>query len=608
MESIKFRDCMKIANIDAPQLSTDVKRFVDSNSFTYYVACNVWCSLAYDLSSRSRDILCDQLLHHGLVATIKELDICSQYILQGNADVMTPLGKALCEELDVQQSLQLLRFAKRFTPSDADLLVDKTISTFKNVLNEVKMKSRSEIPFWIIQNLREIVAPICAGFTAQDLVYDGCFTPGAVVNSNKSVAAKFNDWWYPYFLDAMYPLDSRNPVWCPEFPDYDVRTHTSAPLEIDRKTAKLITVPKSYKTYRTIAPEDSTRQWMLTAIRRRLERCIQNNGYSSFIPLEDQGINQLRSYNGSIMQELATVDLSAASDRLSYSLFASIFPQEVVNAVREWRSSKIAIGNRVYCTHMCATMGSAVCFVIESITFYSIAALATQIVEALTGDVCIPPTSYGDDITVDCKAYDTLIYLLETCGMVVNVEKSYTSPAPYRESCGVEFWNGIECTTLYYPRKPLTNPRVTKDLTVVESLIALHNRLYPVSWNSHVFLKKVLRDIIPDSFFTTSTYDDVVERDVTDLLDPINATKHVVESYGDSSGRECDAHMVIMSQPHGKPDICEFLDMYYYVDYLRNGPLYMDELDALLHVSTSRVKADDRYSKIRTYYSLKADI
>jgi hypothetical protein len=91
---------------------------------------------------------------------------------------------------------------------------------------------------------------------------------------------------------------------------------------------------------------------------------------------------------------------------------------------------------------MVATMGSAVCFPIETIVFYSISKAVLQLF-GYTGD----PYVYGDDIIVPTKYAGYVMDVLEAYGFVVNREKSFTNPRlAFRESCGVNGLLGVDVT------------------------------------------------------------------------------------------------------------------------------------------------------------------
>lgn len=596
MERVKFLSALKSARIDAPTVSTK-ESYAATNGYAYYVCINTWVGLVESLDQPASDVLADRILAHGLIDTIKDCDKSANALIQGRADEMSDFSRYLVRNLTVPQALQVLRFAKRFSPLEADIVQRQSLASFKNVLNEVKMRSRVEYNQWLINSIRPIVYDICHGWTSDDLAIDGYFSSGATQNAKRCLGSKIQSWLYPCFLDTMYPLSDKNGWYEPEFPVNT--THLSGCLPYNVRTAHAVAVPKSFKAARIIAEEESTRQWYLQAIRSRLEQCIKRNGYSNHIGLENQGINQLRALLGSMEPEAyCTIDLSSASDRLSYALFVDLFPQELVNTVREWRSSTVCVDGKVYATSMCATSGSAVCFVIESIVFYAIARFASE----LNGEEDMA-YSYGDDIIVGSKSYQTTCEMLEALGFVVNIDKSFCPPSQYRESCGVEFLNGENCTTVYFPRKPITD-----DVDSVESLTKLHNRLYEV-WPVHVFLKTELRKLVGRNFTTSSTAR-FVEGDPSDIWDPIPEVKRLKERYDSSETAEhlCDAHYAVRQKPDKSGKAYKVPDMYYYVMYLLRGPQYDDPLSELLGVSTSRIKVDDCYSSTLATIGLEKDI
>lgn len=597
MERIKLHSAYFCARIDAPAVSTEENQYANMNAYAYYVCINTWVGLVESLDQKASQVLADRILAYGLIGTIKDCVAAANALIKGTPDQMSDFSRYLVRNLTIADALQVLRYAKRFSPSGADVIQRQSLTKFKNVLNEVKMRSRVEYNQWLINSIKPIVHDICRGWTADDLAVDGYFSSGATQNAGRCLGHKVQSWLFPYFLDTMYPLSDKDSWYAPEFPVNT--THQSGCLPYNVRTARAVAVPKSFEAARIIAEEESTRQWFLQAIRFRLERCIEDNGYSGHIGLGDQGINQVRALLGSLNPEtFCTIDLSSASDRLSYSLFASLFPQEVVNAVREWRSSTVCIDGKVYATPMCATSGSAVCFVIESIVFYAIARFASEL-----NDEEDMAFAYGDDIIVGSKSYQTTCEILEALGFVVNLDKSFCPPSLYRESCGVEFLNGENCTTVYFPRKP-----ITEEVESLESLVKLHNRLYD-AWPVHVFLKAELRKLVGPNFTTSSTAR-FVEGFPTDIWDPVPEVKRLKERYSRDETVEhlCDAHFTVRQKPDKSCKPYKVPEMYYYVMYLLKGPQYDDPLSELLKVSTSRIKIDDWYSKMLTTIGLEKDI
>jgi hypothetical protein len=120
-------------------------------------------------------------------------------------------------------------------------------------------------------------------------------------------------------------------------------------------------------------------------------------------------------------------------------------------------------------------MGNGFTFPLESLIFWAITCVAcgTKARDSVTvfGDDIICPASYIDDVT---KA-------LELCGFSVNLKKSYWD-GPFRESCGCDYFNGINIRPFYQ-----------KHLVSGQTLFVLHN--YYVRWGQDDLANKVRQHI-----------------------------------------------------------------------------------------------------------------
>ena len=105
-----------------------------------------------------------------------------------------------------------------------------------------------------------------------------------------------------------------------------------------------------------------------------------------------------------------------------------------------------------------APMGSALCFPVESLTFW---AIAVGSIWNLTQDQLVARQSvyvYGDDIIIDSKYTKLVIEALESVDLVVNRSKSFLGEHPFRESCGIEAWLGHDVTPLRVKKLPPRRP------------------------------------------------------------------------------------------------------------------------------------------------------
>lgn len=227
------------------------------------------------------------------------------------------------------------------------------------------------------------------------------------------------------------------------------------------RTSRTIFVPKTFSKLRTISMEPATLQYFQQAIMKRLYSYIRNHDYlQRRIKLEDQTQNREMARQGSIDNSLSTIDLSAASDSVSWDLVKGVFAGtpllKWLYATRSKRT-KLPTGN-VIDLRKFAPMGSALCFPIQCLLFASVIEYETQ-KWCLQNRVGKPRYSvYGDDLIVASAITDQVIQSLENLGFLVNRSKSFVE-GKFRESCGGDYYEGLDVSSIYY-RLPAYNSRM----------------------------------------------------------------------------------------------------------------------------------------------------
>lgn len=194
-------------------------------------------------------------------------------------------------------------------------------------------------------------------------------------------------------------------------------------------------VPKNWKTHRTIACEPEAN----VPLQLAFDSYVKDSLISSVrIDLSDQSRNQALAYEGSVSGSLATIDLSAASDSLAFEAVSWLLPTPWFNYLRDIRSScyRAPFGFGKYAKF--SSMGNGATFALETLVF----AAAAHAVGSRRYSV------YGDDIIIETELAPKLVRLLAFLGFRVNEEKSYTE-GPFRESCGKDYFNGIDVTPFY---------------------------------------------------------------------------------------------------------------------------------------------------------------
>jgi len=275
------------------------------------------------------------------------------------------------------------------------------------------------------------------------------------------------------------------------------------------KPVRVISVPKTQKTPRIIAVEPTAMQYaqqgILEAIlEARFSGQVRKNSpwVASMFRVEDQGLNQSMALEGSLKGNLATLDLSEASDRVSNQLVRGLLRNHphLHRAVDASRSRKADVpGHSIVRLAKFASMGSALTFPIEMMVFYTIIYLGIsrelktpldrRAVKQLSDKVRV----FGDDIIVPVDYVRSVVGALQTFGSVVNTGKSFWT-GRFRESCGKEYYAG-EDVSIVRVRQMLPTQR--KDATGVISVVSLRNQLYHAGyWATVKWLDERIEDVI----------------------------------------------------------------------------------------------------------------
>lgn len=262
---------------------------------------------------------------------------------------------------------------------------------------------------------------------------------------------------------------------------------------------RVVFVPKTQKSPRVIAIEPScmqyTQQSLLAVMVDRLESHMFTKGHINF---SDQSVNRRLAKSSSLEGNLATLDLSEASDRVHYDLVKLMLRgTHLLDYVDACRSTRAILPNGVTIPlSKFASMGSALCFPIESMVFFTILVSSEILRRGLSptrSSISLVKEMiyvYGDDLIIPVDAVSAATSLLETFGLKVNSSKSF-SKGNFRESCGMDAYSGVEVTTIYMRRMLPSSRRDTSGLL---SAVSLSNQLFKVGFfNSAAYIERFLR-------------------------------------------------------------------------------------------------------------------
>jgi hypothetical protein len=248
------------------------------------------------------------------------------------------------------------------------------------------------------------------------------------------------------------------------------RLRDSLPKSVPQ--ARVCLVPKDSRGPRIISCEPAELMFIQQGIMRKLYSHLETHHLTAGqINFTDQSINRnlaLLASKGE--RDLATIDLSDASDRVSLELIRRTFPENWFEALTSCRSEETILPDgEVVKLNKFAPMGSSCCFPVEALCFWACVQASIQI---LLGSNSIKDVFvYGDDILVASVYYEAVKRGLESIGLAVNSNKSYWK-GPFRESCGGDYHFGYDVTPVRV-RKYLSKSRtsVTTNADLINTIV-----------------------------------------------------------------------------------------------------------------------------------------
>lgn len=233
---------------------------------------------------------------------------------------------------------------------------------------------------------------------------------------------------------------------------HSVKSNTLFPLWVDdpeetrfivpvrEDDGKLVFVPKNCKTHRPIIVEPSLNGLFQLGVGTYLKGRLLSVG----IDLRDQERNRKLARVGSLDGSLSTIDLSSASDTLSWALVADLFPPDWLDFLSQFRTGTFSYDGARYSLEKFSSMGNGFTFELESLIFWALTWASTTIVGGDVRNIGV----FGDDIIVPSEATPFLFEVLDSAGFWVNPDKSYWQ-GPFRESCGADWLSGEDVRPFY---------------------------------------------------------------------------------------------------------------------------------------------------------------
>ena len=257
--------------------------------------------------------------------------------------------------------------------------------------------------------------------------------------------------------------------------------------------SKLAVVPKDSRGPRIICTEPHEFMWFQQGLGRammaQLERHPLSRGHVNFY---DQTINGNLALSSSRDGKFVTLDMKEASDRISMALVEACFDEcpDLLKALLACSTRDIRLpSGEVIRKNKFAPMGSALCFPVMSTVHFALAVAAvTEATGQSANTVAKNIYVYGDDLIVHHSYADYLLAVFPLFGLKFN-EGKCCMEGRFRESCGVDAYNGIDVT----PQRVKTHAILKKDPASLKRFLAsFHGFFNRGLWN----LAKVFQDEI----------------------------------------------------------------------------------------------------------------
>lgn len=367
-----------------------------------------------------------------------------------------------------------------------ELRVDKIDSKTETILGELK---RIIDNFWFK-----------GGYSLFDHPYD--LLRNARVGPGVSRGANGTDFYTKLFSSkltcsnlSLYSWYKRYTQRFPEWANAELIRHANYG-EPSVASSKLSFVPKNDQISRCICIEPSLNTFFQLGMEHVLTARLK--GQFGIDLAEQQLVNRDLARLGSITDGLSTIDLSSASDTISMKMLEWLLPKEFLQRLVTYRTSAVEVeGVGTVPLNMISTMGNGYTFPLQTMIFAGvvIACMRFRGLRAMPSEFgwtrkSLPRSRFdrayagsdelwgvnGDDIVCPRSVTADVINILNLLGFSVNDDKSFTE-GPFRESCGSDFFNGVDIRGVYI-----------KDLTDHASFYTAINLLVRFSVRSEIRL------------------------------------------------------------------------------------------------------------------------
>lgn len=191
-------------------------------------------------------------------------------------------------------------------------------------------------------------------------------------------------------------------------------------------------------------------------------------------------------------RELSTLDLSSASDTIAFQLCNLVVPTDWLQMMKLSRSPLTAKPlnkgtHKWQRLEKFSSMGNGYTFELETALFTAISWAVCELfkVPVLLGKDL---TVFGDDIICPTSAAPHIATALRFFGFTLNQKKTFIGDSPFRESCGGDYFDGVDVRPVHIETDPDTPGQ----------WISLHNKVLRLSTRFNVSaVTNYIRGLVP---------------------------------------------------------------------------------------------------------------
>jgi len=312
-------------------------------------------------------------------------------------------------------------------------------------------------------------------------------------------------WYERNKLPATVPSEAKNLSHAFRF---NKRAPVPEVFDGDPDYSEVLFVPKDSRGPRVICREPYDKLLFQMGFFDSITDCLEKDTQHR-INFASQEINRRLAHISSIDRSYATLDLSDASDMVSYHIVRRLFRYVPFYKILRFRTgdARLPSGSTRKLRKL-AGMGSGFTFPTMALIIHlAICTLVSRRFNIGYRDASRKVYVYGDDIIVPREWYKVACQALTSVGLKVNLQKSY-SRSYFRESCGGDYFRGNDVTPVRCKLSG-SNPKI-----LGSSIVFPTEKLANAALN----LERHARELVVNQLYSASS---VIYSVLTSFLGPL---------------------------------------------------------------------------------------